>query len=219
MLLSVHVFIVLALLQMRAKVAALSTRKGRQTRRSDRDPSSSPSPDGKKSGYREKNTGNTTNDESEEAGESADDDSRDDEVVPETRAGENKRLSRVNARNKQEAEARKMFNSLSTNQQEYIWNILVSSVAEVVENHPLATSVSLHLKQETVLEVSLQVRELVASILVLPLTEMNASRGDGNKELPLVTQDALYALATRALSSTPGMHDIFCDNIARILHL
>lgn len=192
---------------MRAKVAALSTRKGRQSRRSDRDPSSSPSPDGRRVGHREKSTGNTTNDESEEAGYSVDDDSGDDEDVPKTRSGENKRVSRENARKKKEAEARRMFNSLPTHQQAYIWNILVSTVAEVVEKHPLATSVSLHLKQETVLDVSLQVRELVASILVLPLTEMDAGRGDTNKELPSITQDALYALATRALSSTPGVLD------------
>lgn len=191
-------------MQMRAKIASLSTRKGQYGRgRPDRDPSSSPSPDGRKPGY--KNSGNTTNDESEDGDEVESQIGSDSAAaMPVAVSKENKRQQREQARRQQEAQARRMFNTLPTDQQEYIWNILVGRVAEVVESHPLATSVSLNLKQETVLEVSLQVRELVASILVLPFGELNMGRSGVNSGLPMFSLDSLYALVTRALSSTPG---------------
>ena len=97
-----------------------------------------------------------------------------------------------------EAKSRKAFNSLASEQQEYIWNILVGRVGEVVEVHPLSVSVASYLKQEAVLEVSLQVRDLLASILVLPAgTPPPASGGS-------VSHDYLFATVTRALSSTAG---------------
>lgn len=191
--------------EMRAQIASLSTKRGRNIRsssRADRDPSSSMSPDGRNVTY--KSSGNTTNDDSDYDGNSGAEQSDGNDNVAVPISGENKREQREKNRRLKEAKARRMFNSLPSEQQEYIWNILVSRVAEVTENHPLAQSVSLHLKQETVLEVALQVRELMASILVLPMSELNVGRGGSNSQLPAISLDSLYALVTRALSSTPG---------------
>ena len=211
---------------MRARIASLSTKKGRNNQESsrsrsdqrggDQDFSSSPSPDGKAGRHRERNSGNTTNDDSEDEG-ADDNDSGLDQSGTEVDvqvggvdvtgvADGNKRQNREKARKDREIKARRMFNSLPTDQQEYIWNILVSFVADVVEGHPLSSSISLHLKQETVLEVSLQVREIMASLLVLPMNEINVGRGGAKSgDLPLVSLDVLYSVVSKALSSTPGL--------------
>jgi hypothetical protein len=135
--------------------------------------------------------GSTSNDESdvEGAGTAS-------EPAPAATA-ENKRLAREKNRKAREAKSRKAFNSLPPEQQEYIWNILVSRVGEVVEIHPLSVSVASYLKQEAVLEVSLQVRDLLASILVLPASTPASTGGN-------ISLDFLFATVTRALSSTAG---------------
>ena len=197
---------------MRARIASLSTpsRRGRHSKHNaDRDPSSSPSPE--RPGPKDKHSGNTTNDDSDDGEESFDQSYHDTDNNLGKRVatqGENKRENRDRLRKDREAKARRMFNSLPPDQQEYIWNILVSRVADVVESHPLASSVSLHLKQETVLDASLQVREVVASLLVLPLNELNVGRGKNDPDRAIISMDALHSLVTRVLSSTPGLKNV-----------
>lgn len=200
-------FDTIILMQMRARIASLTSRKSRNgISKTDREVSSSPSPDGRatlRASHREKVTGNTTNDESEDLVES---DVEDPLIEPESAPAiqvKNKRQARENNRKASEARARRMFNSLPVEQQEYIWNVLVVAVAENVENHPLASSVSSQLKQEAVLEVSLQVREILASVLVLPINEMQVGKNKNESDL-VISQDALHAMLIRALSFTPG---------------
>jgi hypothetical protein len=135
--------------------------------------------------------GNTTNDESEG-----------DEIGGGAEAtgsvAQNKRQLRENNRKAHQSKTREVFLALPEENQEFVWNILVGRVGETIEQHPLSSSVSTAMKQDAVLEIALQVRELLSSTLILPKRPKNATDNS------LVSNDVLFATVTRALSSTAG---------------
>ena len=135
--------------------------------------------------------GNTTNDESE--GEEID-------GLQEGGGSstQNKRQLRENNRKAHQSKTREVFLALPEENKEFVWNILVGRVGETIEQHPLSSSVSTAMKQEAVLEIALQVRELLSSTLIIPKLPKNSSEGN------VVSHNILFATVTRALSSTTG---------------
>lgn len=102
-------------------------------------------------------------------------------------------------RKHKEDKARRAFNNLPAEHQEFIWKVMVGRIGEVVEGHPLSSNVPVGLKEDVVLDVALQIREVMASILVLPISEVQQQ----NESL---SNDALFATVSRALASSVGKY-------------
>jgi hypothetical protein len=105
-------------------------------------------------------------------------------------------------RKQKEEKARRAFNNLPAEHQEFIWKVMVGRIGEVVESHPLSSSVHVSLKEDVVLETALQIREVMASILVLPVSEVQQQQNNS------LSNDTLFATVSRALASSAGKIDI-----------
>jgi hypothetical protein len=140
-------------------------------------------------------------DQSEEDARRSDDSDADAGPQQQDGVGENmddiKKQVQEKQRKQKEEKARRAFNDLPVEHQEFIWKVMVGRIGEVVESHPLSSSVHVSLKEDVVLEAALQIREVMASILVLPVSEVQQQ---GNA----LSNDALFATVSRALASSAG---------------